>query len=385
METGALTGLVSRYHSIGQFTAYKAEQILVQQGAGLEASRSRRSRASRCRCAWTWPRQLKLPPPLPMFNYAELITPKPERRPAATAGGAEYASRAAQVRSGRISAASSSPTISAVSSEPELERAAACCPPCAAGAGRRRRGRSAPAARTSPPRPCRRASSQIRRLLVRMRLPSPSALARRPRAARAPAPSCSRRACPTSPATPSRPAASRAGRRVDLHRVVRDLVRLELHAAQRHVGRGTVGRLPWRISVSVRRRARSHLVCSTWSSRSARNFWILASSAASVVGELAARLAPRRPPRCRSRGASCVLSSPASATSSSSASAFELLQPSPGVSLPLGDRLLRLLAELRLLLVAAEPVLDSHVSSSGAAIRRRTRPPRSPSRATGRA
>jgi putative ABC transport system substrate-binding protein len=29
METGALTGLISRYHAIGQFTAYKAEQILI--------------------------------------------------------------------------------------------------------------------------------------------------------------------------------------------------------------------------------------------------------------------------------------------------------------------------------------------------------------------
>ena len=55
METGALTGLVSRYHSIGQFTAYKAEQILVNKVPAVEDSRRDASRASRCRCAWMWP------------------------------------------------------------------------------------------------------------------------------------------------------------------------------------------------------------------------------------------------------------------------------------------------------------------------------------------
>ena len=45
---------------------------------------------------------------------------------------------------------------------------------------------------------------------------------------------------------------------------------------------GTTGRLPLRMSVSVRRRARSQRVFSTWSLRSARNFWILSSSWASV-------------------------------------------------------------------------------------------------------
>ncbi|HUP97554.1 MAG TPA: ABC transporter substrate-binding protein [Usitatibacter sp.] len=73
METGALTGLVSRYHSIGQFTAYKAEQILVHK---VPASRipvetlTRFSLQVRMDVA----EALKLPPPLPMFNYAELIT-----------------------------------------------------------------------------------------------------------------------------------------------------------------------------------------------------------------------------------------------------------------------------------------------------------------------
>ena len=77
METGALTGLVSRYHSIGQFTAYKAEQILVHK---VPASRipietlTRFSLQVRMDVA----EALSLPPPLPMFNYAELITTAPK-------------------------------------------------------------------------------------------------------------------------------------------------------------------------------------------------------------------------------------------------------------------------------------------------------------------
>ena len=77
METGALTGLVSRYHSIGQFTAYKAEQILVHK---VQASRipvetlTRFSLQVRMDVA----EALRLPPPLPMFNYAELITTRPQ-------------------------------------------------------------------------------------------------------------------------------------------------------------------------------------------------------------------------------------------------------------------------------------------------------------------
>jgi putative ABC transport system substrate-binding protein len=79
METGALTGLVSRYYQIGQFTGYKAEQILVQR---IPASRipvetlTRFSLQVRMDVA----EQLKLPPPLPMFNYAELLTPGPEAK-----------------------------------------------------------------------------------------------------------------------------------------------------------------------------------------------------------------------------------------------------------------------------------------------------------------
>lgn len=72
METGALMGLVARYYSIGQFTAYKAEQVLVQK---IPPSRipietlTRFSLQVRMEAA----EALKLPPPLPMFNYAELI------------------------------------------------------------------------------------------------------------------------------------------------------------------------------------------------------------------------------------------------------------------------------------------------------------------------
>ena len=74
MEAGALTGLVSRFHSIGQFTAYKAEQILVRKippGKIPVETLTRFSLQVNMNVADT----LKLPPPLPMFNYAELLTP----------------------------------------------------------------------------------------------------------------------------------------------------------------------------------------------------------------------------------------------------------------------------------------------------------------------
>lgn len=78
METGALTGLVSRYAQIGQFTAYKAEQVLVRK---LHPSRipvetlTRFSLQVRMDAA----EALKLPPPLQMFNYAELLAGQPAR------------------------------------------------------------------------------------------------------------------------------------------------------------------------------------------------------------------------------------------------------------------------------------------------------------------
>ena len=78
MEAGALSGLVSRYFLVGQFTAYKAEQILVGKKAPKDIPIETLKRFSyqiRMEAAHT----LKVPPPLPMFNYAELIgtPPKP--------------------------------------------------------------------------------------------------------------------------------------------------------------------------------------------------------------------------------------------------------------------------------------------------------------------
>ncbi len=72
MEAGALAGLVSRYYSIGQFTAYKAEQILVGKTnpAAIPIETLKRfSFQIRMEAA----ERLKFPPPLPMLNYAELI------------------------------------------------------------------------------------------------------------------------------------------------------------------------------------------------------------------------------------------------------------------------------------------------------------------------
>ena len=75
METGALTGLVSRYHSIGQFTAYKAEQILVNKVPASKIPVETLTRFA-LQVRMDVAEQLKLPPPLPMFNYAELIVPR---------------------------------------------------------------------------------------------------------------------------------------------------------------------------------------------------------------------------------------------------------------------------------------------------------------------
>lgn len=73
MQAGALSGLVSRYYSVGQFTAHKAEQILVgkQSAATIPIETLQRfSYQIRMPAA----RRLGLPPPLPMMSYAELIT-----------------------------------------------------------------------------------------------------------------------------------------------------------------------------------------------------------------------------------------------------------------------------------------------------------------------
>jgi len=73
MQAGALSGLVSRYYNVGQLTAYKAEQILVNKmpAASIPVETLKRfSYQIRMPAA----RRLNLPPPLPMMGYAELIT-----------------------------------------------------------------------------------------------------------------------------------------------------------------------------------------------------------------------------------------------------------------------------------------------------------------------
>ncbi len=72
MEAGALTGLVSRYHTVGQFTAYKAEQILVGKVAPADIPIETLKRFS-FQIRMDVAEKLKFPPPLPMLNYAELI------------------------------------------------------------------------------------------------------------------------------------------------------------------------------------------------------------------------------------------------------------------------------------------------------------------------
>lgn len=72
MQAGALSGLVSRYYNVGQFTAHKAERILVgkQAASSLPVEALKRfSYQIRMPAA----KELKLPPPLPMMGYAELI------------------------------------------------------------------------------------------------------------------------------------------------------------------------------------------------------------------------------------------------------------------------------------------------------------------------
>jgi putative ABC transport system substrate-binding protein len=76
MQAGALSGLVSRYYAVGEFTAHKAEQILVgrQRAEAIPIETLKRfSYQIRISAA----ERLKLPPPLPMFNYAEILTDTP--------------------------------------------------------------------------------------------------------------------------------------------------------------------------------------------------------------------------------------------------------------------------------------------------------------------
>jgi putative ABC transport system substrate-binding protein len=73
MQAGALSGLVSRYYNVGQFTAHKAEQILVGRESIANIPVETLSRFS-YQVRMPAARQLKMPPPLPLLSYAELIT-----------------------------------------------------------------------------------------------------------------------------------------------------------------------------------------------------------------------------------------------------------------------------------------------------------------------
>ncbi len=76
MQAGALSGLVSRYYSVGQFTAHKAEQILVGKAVPSTIPIETLKRFS-YQVRISAAERLKLPPPLPMLNYAEIITDSP--------------------------------------------------------------------------------------------------------------------------------------------------------------------------------------------------------------------------------------------------------------------------------------------------------------------
>ncbi len=76
MQAGALSGLVSRYHSVGQFTAHKIEQILVAKVAPEAVPIETLKRFS-YQIRISVAEKLKLPPPLPMFNYAEILNDAP--------------------------------------------------------------------------------------------------------------------------------------------------------------------------------------------------------------------------------------------------------------------------------------------------------------------
>jgi len=72
MQAGALSGLVSRYYNVGQFTAHKAEQILVGKTPAAQIPVEALKRFS-YQIRMPAAKRLNLPPPLPMLSYAELI------------------------------------------------------------------------------------------------------------------------------------------------------------------------------------------------------------------------------------------------------------------------------------------------------------------------
>jgi putative ABC transport system substrate-binding protein len=72
MQAGALSGLVSRYYNVGQFTAHKAERILVEKQTAASQPVEALKRFS-YQIRMSAARELKLPPPLSMMAYAEII------------------------------------------------------------------------------------------------------------------------------------------------------------------------------------------------------------------------------------------------------------------------------------------------------------------------
>jgi putative ABC transport system substrate-binding protein len=76
MQAGALSGLVSRYYNVGQFTAHKAEQILIGKQVPSSIPIEPLKRFS-YQVRMSAAEKLKLPPPLPMLGYAEMVTDTP--------------------------------------------------------------------------------------------------------------------------------------------------------------------------------------------------------------------------------------------------------------------------------------------------------------------
>ena len=76
MQAGALSGLVSRYYSVGQFTGHKVEQILVGKQAPASVPIETLKRFS-YQIRISAAEKLKLPPPVPLFGYAEIINDSP--------------------------------------------------------------------------------------------------------------------------------------------------------------------------------------------------------------------------------------------------------------------------------------------------------------------
>jgi len=72
MSAGALLGLVSRYYNVGQFAAFKAEQILSGKVPAARIPVETLTRFS-LQIDLAVARRLGLLPPLDMFNYAELV------------------------------------------------------------------------------------------------------------------------------------------------------------------------------------------------------------------------------------------------------------------------------------------------------------------------